>query len=361
MTINWPRFAELIRAHQRFLLVSHIRPDCDALGSELGMALILEALGKSVRIVNGQATPPNLAFIDPTNRIGVIGQTVQPAELADIEVVMILDTSAWAQIGPMSDFIRSFPGKKIVLDHHVSEDEIGAEQFKNVKAEATGRLVVEAAEALGVKLTPEMAMPIYAALATDTGWFRFASVSAGTYRIAAQLIEAGARPAEIYNSLYEQDSLGRMKLRGVILARIESELDGRLAHTYVLKEDFTSTKALPSDTEDVVNYALAIRGTQFAVILVEQQSGGFKISFRSRSAVDCSKLAEKWGGGGHKAAAGAFLQGPLSDVQPLVLDAVRAARRELLYQSAAAGVSWRRRRATAGCAPAALDDPAGPT
>src|SRR5262245_25425367 len=159
MGIDWNRFAEIVRSHQRYLLVSHIRPDCDALGSELGMAGVLEALGKQVRIVNGQATPPNLAFIDPTKRIGVIGQTVQPAELADIEVLMILDTSAWAQLGPMSDFIRAFPGKKVVVDHHVSEDDIGAEPFKNVTAEATGRLVVEAAEALGVQLTREMATP----------------------------------------------------------------------------------------------------------------------------------------------------------------------------------------------------------
>jgi phosphoesterase RecJ-like protein len=92
MTINWPRFAEIVRSHERFLLVSHIRPDCDALGSELGMAGVLESLGKTVRIVNGQATPPNLAFIDPAKRIGVINQTVQPADLADIEVLMIRDT-----------------------------------------------------------------------------------------------------------------------------------------------------------------------------------------------------------------------------------------------------------------------------
>jgi phosphoesterase RecJ-like protein len=307
------------------LLVSHIRPDCDALGSELGMAAVLEALGKSVRIVNGQATPPNLAFIDPAKRIGVIGQTVQPAELGDVEVILILDTSAWAQLGPMTDVIRAFAGKKMVLDHHVSADELGAEQFKDVTAEATGRLVVEAAEALGVRLTPEMAMPLFAAVATDTGWFRFSSTSASTYRVGARLIEAGANPAAIYNSLYEQDTLARMRLRGVILSRIATELGGRLAHTYVLKEDFVVTGSLPSDTEDVINSALAIGGTQFAVIFVEQQAGGFKISFRSRSGVDCSKLAERYGGGGHKAAAGAFVKGPLAEVQPNVLDAVRAA------------------------------------
>ncbi len=325
MTINWPRFAEVIRAHNNFVLVSHIRPDCDALGSELGMAGVLKALGKSVRIVNGQATPPNLAFIDPENQIKVIGQTIQPADLADTDIVLVLDTSAWAQIGPMSDFIRGFPGKKIVLDHHMSADDLGAEEFKDVTAEATGSLVVQAAEALGVKLTPEMATPLFAAVATDTGWYRFASASANCYRTAAKLIDAGAQPSTIYSTLYEQDTLGRVKLRGLILTRIESELDGRLASTHVLKDDFAKTNSLPSDTEDVVNMLLAIRGTQFAVIFVEQQNGTFKISFRSRCAVDCSKLSEQFGGGGHKAAAGATVKGPLAEVQTLVLDAVRAA------------------------------------
>ena len=326
MSINWPRFAEIINANQRFVLVSHIRPDCDALGSELGMAEVLRARGKTVRIVNGQATPPNLAFIDPKKQIGVIGQTVQPQELTQTDVLMILDTSAWAQLGPMSDFIRAFPGKKVVVDHHVSADDLGAEQFKEVTAEATGRLVVEAAEALGVKLTREMAMPLFAAVATDTGWFRFASASAATYRVAAQLIDAGADPAAIYNALYEQDTLARMKLRGLILSHIESELGGRFAHTYALNDDFAKTSALPSDTEDVINSALAISGTQVAVIFVEQPSGGFKISFRSRTpSVDCSQLAEVYGGGGHKAAAGASIKGTFAEVQPLVLDAVRAA------------------------------------
>jgi phosphoesterase RecJ-like protein len=325
MSINWHRFVEIVRAHERFLLVSHVRPDCDALGSELGMAGVLEVLGKKVRIVNGQATPPNLAFIDPARQIGVISQTVQAKELEDVQVLIVLDTSAWQQLGPMSEFIRAFTGRRVVIDHHVSADDLGAEEFKNVQAEATGRLVVEAAEALGVKLTPAIATPLFAAVATDTGWFRFGSASAGTYRTAAKLIDAGANPAAIYRDLYEQDTLGRVRLRGVILGRVTTELGGRLAHTHVLKEDFAQTGALPSDTEDVINMALAIKGTEVAVILVEQSAGGFKISFRSRSAVDCSRLAEQFGGGGHKAAAGASLPGTLAEVQPVVLDAVRRA------------------------------------
>lgn len=327
MAIDWPAFVDIINSHRKFLLTSHIRPDCDALGSELGMAQVLEALGKDVCIVNGQPTPPNLAFIDPTNRIRAIHREIKLGELEDIEVLMILDTSAWAQLGPMSEVIRETKAKKVILDHHVSEDDIGAEVFRNAQAEATGRLVVEAAEHLGVALTPEMAMPLFAAIATDTGWYRFNSTTSYTYQIAAKLLDAGASPQEIYRELYERNSLGRVRLRGEVLARIRMELDGQLAHTYILKEDFERTEALPSDTEDLVNMALEIDGTQAAVIMVEQLGGGFKLSFRSRCELDCSQLAEKFGGGGHKAAAGAFIKGAFDLVQPQVLDVVRDAMR----------------------------------
>jgi bifunctional oligoribonuclease and PAP phosphatase NrnA len=325
MSIAWARFTEIIHQHQRFLLTSHIRPDCDALGSELGMAGILDALGKEVLIVNGHATPANLAAVDPHRRILTLGQGVQPEQLSGVEVIIILDTSAWAQLGPMGEVIRSSEAKKIILDHHVSADELGAEPFKDPTAEATGSLVMQAAEQLGVPLTSEIAHALFAAIATDTGWFRFPASTAGTYRAAARLLDAGARPAVIYNQLYEQDTVGRVRLRGVILARVVAELDGRLVHTYVLSEDFERTGALPSDTEDVINMTLAIAGTEFAVIFVEQASGGFKLSFRSRCALDCSQVAERFGGGGHKAAAGAFLPGSLSEVQPQVLDFLRTA------------------------------------
>ena len=214
MAIDWPRFVELVKAHQRFVLTSHVRPDCDALGSELGMAQVLEALGKEVRIVNAQATPANLRFIDPTSRISVLGKGVSAADLASYDCLMVLDTSAWAQLGGMGDVIRGSQAKKIVLDHHVSQDELGAEVFRNVTAEATGRLVVEAARELKVKLTPQIAMPLFAALATDTGWFRFASTSGETYRFGGQLVDAGASPAAIYNAIYEQDTFARVQLRG---------------------------------------------------------------------------------------------------------------------------------------------------
>src|SRR6516225_5141833 len=258
--INWPRFVEIICSHQRFLLICHVRPDCDALGSELAMAGILEARGKDVLLVNDFAIPPTLTFIDPKNKVKQLGKDVTAAQLADREVIMVLDTSAWIQLGKMADVIRQSKAFKIVLDHHVSSDDLGAEMFKNTSAEATGRLVVEAADALGVALTPEIAAPAFAALATDTGWFRFASTSAETFRVAARLVDAGAKPDLLYKQLYEGDTLGRLRLIGRTLARAQTELEGRLVHTWIERGDFEAAGALPSDTEDIINMTLTVGG-----------------------------------------------------------------------------------------------------
>ncbi|HBE69293.1 MAG TPA: phosphoesterase [Planctomycetaceae bacterium] len=324
MSIHWDTLVERIKSCDSFILCSHIRPDCDALGSELGLAGALEQLGKKVRIVNGHPTPPNLAFIDPDKKIEVIGEDTQPEDIK-ADCFIVLDTSAWAQIGPMGDVLRSFEGQKLCIDHHVGEDDLGTEFFKDTKAEATGHLVAKLAGHLGTEITPAMAMALYAAIATDTGWFRFGSTTPETYRVIAQLVESGASPPAIYGDLYERDTIGRVRLRGRILSRTAEELDGQLVYTHVLKEDFPETGAVASDTEDAINLTLAIAGTQVAVIFVEQATGGFKLSFRSRCAVDCSELAKKFGGGGHKAAAGAFVDGQLADVTSLVLPAVREA------------------------------------
>jgi phosphoesterase RecJ-like protein len=327
LVVNWPRFVELIKGCRRIALTSHIRPDCDAVGSELAMAAVLEALDKDVLIVNAFDVPRGLKSMDPTGKLKRLGSDVPPERIESFDLLLILDTTAWAQLGDMAEVVRSTKVKTAVMDHHVSGDDLGAELFKDTRAEATGRLVVDAAEHLGVELSSAIARPAFAAVATDTGWFRFGSTTADTYRLAAKLVDAGARPDELYRELYENDTRQRLNLIGRVMARTETEIDGRLVHTYIERADFDRTGAVPSDSEDIVNMTLSIGGTEVAVILVEQVTGGFKISFRSRCHVDCSRLAEQFGGGGHKAAAGAFLNEPLPDAQTKVLDAVRAAMR----------------------------------
>lgn len=324
MSFDLDQLADRINSCNSFILCSHIRPDCDALGSEMGMLGILKQLGKQVRIINGHPTPPVLTFLDPSQMIEVIHEHVRPEDIK-ADCFMILDTSAWAQLGSMGDVLRGFTGKKICIDHHVGEDDLGTEFFKDTSAEATGHLVAKVAKHMKVTVTKQMATALYAAIATDTGWFRFSSTTPDTYRIIAELVDAGAVPSQIYSDLYERDTLGRIRLRGRILSRTMSELDGKLVFTHVLKEDFAETGALPPDTEDAINLTLAIGGAKVAVIFVEQLAGGFKLSFRSRCPVDCNMLAREYGGGGHKAAAGAFLEGSLNDVQARVLPRVREA------------------------------------
>ncbi|QDT58423.1 NanoRNase/pAp phosphatase [Stieleria bergensis] len=323
--INWKRFVDQISHYQSFVLVSHVRPDCDALGSELGMAHLLRKLGKDVRIINAHRTPPALQFIDPANTIEVLGDNDLEPEDISPDCFLILDTSAWGQLGDMADVIQRSKADRMVLDHHVGEDDLGATMYKDYQAEATGTLVVQAADAFEIPLTRQMATPLFAAIATDTGWFRFPSVNAETYRIIARLMDTGVVPAEMYADLYERDTLAKIKLRGLILSRTATELDGALMHTYVESKDFEALGAVPSDTEDSINMTLAVRGAKAAVIFIGQPRGGFKISLRSRCQMDANEIASHFGGGGHKAAAGAFQEGNLDEIRDKVLAAMIAA------------------------------------
>lgn len=322
--IDWPRFLQLIGSKQRILLTTHHRPDGDAVGSELGMYHVLRRLGKEVATANPFELPPNLHFIDPDGVLVHFGK-VSAEMLQSIDLVLILDTSSWAQLGGMGDVIRATSADVAVVDHHLSGDDLGAIVFKDTAAEATGRLVYEAAVRLGVDIAPEIAKPLFVALATDTGWFRFSSTGERTYELAARLAAAGAAPDQIYKELYECETLARLNLTGRVLARAKVELGGRLIYTWITLEDFDASGALPGDSEDLINMTLAVKGTEFAVIFVEQRTGGFKLSFRSRCHLDCSQIAGQFGGGGHKNAAGALIQAPLEEARTMALDVVRKA------------------------------------
>ena len=215
--------------------------------------------------------------------------------------------------------------KKVVIDHHASSDDLGALEFKDIKAEATGVLILEMADALDLTIPPSVATPLFCAVATDTGWFRFSSTRESTMRVAARLIDLGARPDVIYRELYEQYSLGRIRLAGIVLSRVTLDCDGRLAYTWVEAGDFAKSGSRPVDTEDLVNECLKIAGTQCAFIAVEQLNKTVKISFRSRTGTDVAAVAEEFGGGGHKQAAGATISGALNDATQRVLAAMKKA------------------------------------
>jgi phosphoesterase RecJ-like protein len=322
--IDWKPFVSLVEGSRSFILTSHMRPDCDAIGSEIAMAHALRSLGKEVRIINGDGVPPHISFIDPDHEVEILGRDVAPSEV-NCDVHIVLDTSAWGQLGPMAEVVRHTSARKAVIDHHLSADDLGAIMFKDTNAEATGRLVLEASDALGATTTPAMAAALFTAIATDTGWFRFASVTASTFAAVARLVASGAQPAKVFAALYEQNSFGRLLLQGRILTNTKSELGGMLMTSTVTLNDFEETGAEQTDTEDIINRLLGVAGVQVAVLFVEVAPTETKVSLRSRSAVDVRAIAEKFHGGGHRAAAGIRITGPVAFAENEVLAAVRAA------------------------------------
>jgi phosphoesterase RecJ-like protein len=324
MSIDWRPFVELVHEHESFVLTSHMRPDCDAIGSELALAHALRSLGKKAQIVNGDAVPPHIAFVDADREALVLGQDITAGELRP-DVWVVVDTSAWGQLGPMAEVIRRSTARKVVIDHHVSADNLGAVAFKDPSAEAAGRLVLEAIDSLGVPVTRAMAVALFTAIATDTGWFRFASVGAATLKAASRLVEAGARPAETFAALYEQQSFARLRLQGRILINTRPEVGGRLLYSVVSAAELAESGAESTDTEDIINRLLSVAGVSVAILFVELGPSEIKVSLRSRSSVDVHRIAEQFGGGGHRAAAGVRYRGPLHEAVAAVLNALRAA------------------------------------
>jgi phosphoesterase RecJ-like protein len=323
MPLDWSPLVDVVHRHQRFVLTTHVRPDPDGLGSQIALADVLEGLGKQVQLVISSDWPPRYNFLDPQRRIA---RFVPPgAVYQNAEAIIVLDTGTWNQLGAFGEYLKNSPAVKLVIDHHLSQDDLGAIRLVDTTAEATGRLVYEAVQVLGRPLSVRAADALFAALATDTGWFRHKNTTPATFALAEQLVRAGADPTSLYEQIYEQSTLARLHLTGLVLSRLRVVENGKVAYTEVFKSDYTATGAIPQDTEDMINYCRSIAGVEVGLFFLEQPAGGIKVSFRSRSHVDVARLAEQFGGGGHRFAAGATLSTTLPEAQRRVLDAVQAA------------------------------------
>lgn len=314
MAIDWSPLVDLIRSKQRILLMTHVRPDADGLGSQLALAEALRSLGKTPRVVIASKLPPRYHFLDPER--AVIEEFRSPIDrFRDVDMVIIMDTGTWNQIGEFGGFLRDLAVPKVVIDHHQTQDDLGAERFVDVSSESTGRLAHELITALGVPLTPTMANHLLMAVATDTGWFRHPNATSRTFGLAQELTAAGAMPTPIYTQLYETCSAARMKLIGRVLERLQIVQEGQVAFLEVYMNDYAATGSVPADTEDLIDYPRSIAGVEVGLLFVEQQDGGTKVSFRARSKVDVSQIAQQFNGGGHKLASGAKLKDSVTEAR----------------------------------------------
>ena len=323
--LDWAPMLEAIDRNQRFTITTHVRPDADAIGSAVGLAALLQRMGKLARIINPSETPSYLQWLDFGEWVSKIGTDVSPQEAMDTDAHIVVDTSAWVQIGDVADVYRETAAEKIVIDHHVSSDDLGAREFKDTKAAAAGVLVTELYRVAGVTPRPEVATALYCAIATDTGWYRFPSVDGRTMRVAGDLIDFGAEPNKIHKRLYERSSLARLKLQSRMLDRIELAHEGRLAYSYILRQDIDDVGAHPSESEGFVNQCLSLEGVDSAFLIVEQLDGRMKTSLRGRPPVDVAAVAEPLGGGGHKLAAGVMLEMSIEEAIRTLVDAIGGA------------------------------------
>jgi len=324
MPLDWSPLVELLQRSHSPLLMTHVRPDADGLGSQLALADALRTLGKQPRVIIASKLLPRYEFLDPQRQ--VIEDFAPPGNRFDsCDCVIVMDTGTWGQLGDFGPFMKSLNLPKVVVDHHRTQDDLGAQRFVDISAEATGRLSYEIISALGVPISVPAANHLFMALALDTGWFRHPNTTAETYKLAELLVRAGANPPPLYEQLYECATLARLKLIGIALNRLQLLHNGQVAYTEVVLNDYIETAAVPGDTEDLINFPRSILGVEVGMIFIEQPGGGTKVSFRARSRVDVSKVAEQFGGGGHKLASGASLDTDLATAKARVLAAVEKA------------------------------------
>jgi phosphoesterase RecJ-like protein len=311
---------ERLKQAKRVLITTHSSPDGDAIGSELAMAELVEALGRQALVVNRDRQPANLGFLPGLHRVRV--GAPPPHELAEgFDLGVVLDCPDLDRTG--IDGLARLP--LVDIDHHLGNALFGEVNLVDEEAPAVGELVLEIVAAAGVTLTPAMATNLHVALVTDTGDFRYANATPRAFRAAARLVEAGADPQLVAQQLWEQVPPRVVRLTAAVLSTLALELDGRVAVVHCDRAMLEAAGARPEDTEDLVNHARAVAGVEVAVFLKAFTGEAVRVSLRSRGRVDVQEVAAGLGGGGHREAAGCTLAAPLERARQAVVEAVAGA------------------------------------
>ena len=314
------RTIEAVLSNNRFLITTHVNPDGDGIGSELGLLRFLQGLRKEAVIVNSTCTPIKYRFLEHQSEIHLFDPR-NSAALTQAEVIFILDISKWDRLGPMNQVIRNHPGLKICIDHHPLSGDFADINWICHDACASGELVLKLITEMGGQLTADIAEPLYASILTDTGAFRFPNTNSRTHSAASLLLETGINPAQIYEQIYERCSPARVKLLGMALCNLEYLHSGRLAWTVITQEMLCKTGVQPEEIEGFVDIARGIRDVLASLLFLELPDGRVKVSLRSKGDVDVNAFASRFGGGGHQHASGILMDGPIDAAVKRVIDA----------------------------------------
>lgn len=309
---DWTAIGEALDRHQRFLITTHVNPDGDGLGAELGLWAYLRERGKTVRILNPDPLPPRYAFLAEAGEYEAYDPAVHDAVIAETEVVVVLDISNWKRLGALGAKLAAAPAFTLCIDHHPFENNGMADLYGvDISAAATGQLVYEMIRHRGHDVDRTMALGFYVSILTDTGSFRFSNSDARAHQAAAELIQTGLDPNELYEQVYGNSSLARLRLMGRALQEMRVEDDGRLVFLVLPRALMEETGAQPSDTEGFVDIARTVKGSEGIALLMERGDGSVKVSLRSRGRMNVNRVAAAMNGGGHVLASGASVPGPL--------------------------------------------------
>ena len=311
------QIGRVLRENERFAVLSHIRPDGDALGSQLALALSLQRLGKKVRVWNEDGMLEKYSFLPRGDLL-----TKPPHTAEDVDAAIALDTAIQNRLGTAFTAVRSAK-IWINIDHHLSNPGYGDLVHVDPTAPATGQIIFDLIKSQDFPFDREIAENLYAAISTDTGSFQYPKTSARTFEVAAELVCTGIDVGQLSQQLYENYPRRRVELLRELLRTMRFERDGRVASFSLSLQTAAELQVLPEDNEGLIDHLRAIRGVIVAVFFEELADGKVRVSMRSKSdAVDVCAICQKFGGGGHTLAAGARVRGTLAEVERNVLEEI---------------------------------------
>jgi phosphoesterase RecJ-like protein len=300
-------------------VVGHVRPDGDCVGSQLGLGMALRAQGKEVVVWNEDALPRKLAFLDPQRLFGT------PKAPRPFDVVVATDCATLERLGRAGECAAE-RRLLINIDHHASNTQYGDLNWVVPDVPSTGELILQLLRHAGWAVTPAIANCLFAAISTDTGSFRYATTRPATFRAAAELVESGADLGRIGHHVYDSHPMSRFRLLRHVYRQCRLTHDDRIAYFWLRRIDYVRSGAEREESEGFIDHIRSIEPVVVACVFEEAGDGVVRISLRSKSdKVDVNAVAAQFGGGGHKAAAGARISGTPLAVQRRVLRALRRA------------------------------------
>lgn len=302
---DWRLVEEAVKTHNKFVLTTHINPDGDGIGSELALYYYLKKMGKDACIINTSPTPAIYEFLDPDHtRISVFSDT-DVDHINAAEVIFVLDISTMERLGRMSTIVKESKSLKICIDHHFTNHGLSDINVIHETACATAELIYDYLRKTekGILEYP-IAEALYVGMLTDTGSFRFSNSTPRSHIIAAELLECGIKPRDIFVKVYEMNPWEKVQLFGNVLTRLRLDETKKIVYTIIPQTLMKSSGAKQEDIEGFVEYLNTINGVEMALLFLELPGGKIKTSLRSKGYQDINQVAEQFKGGGHQHAAG---------------------------------------------------------